>query len=91
MLHLDGSEGELPVAGARVSDQGKEVGKVTRVARHHEWGPLAYAVIKRSVETHAELSVAGPDGPIAATQEVLVLPDSGATRREALAARRQGH
>ena len=91
LLHLDGSEGELPVAGARVSDQGKEVGKVTRVARHHEWGPLAYAVIKRSVETHAELSVAGPDGPIAATQEVLVLPDSGATRRDALSARRQAN
>jgi folate-binding protein YgfZ len=91
LLHLDGSGGELPEIGASVSAQDQEVGRVTRVVRHHEWGPLAYAVIKRSVDTDDELSVRGPHGPIAATQEVLVLPDAGATRREALAARRHAN
>jgi len=91
LLHLDGSEGNLPEVGAPVIAGDKEVGRVTRVVRHHEWGPLAFAIIKRNVDVNNVLSVAGPDGAIAATQEVLVLPDSGATRREALSARRNAH
>jgi folate-binding protein YgfZ len=90
LLHVDGSEGELPEAGAVVRAGEKDVGRVTRLVRHHEWGPLAYAVIKRNVDTQAALIVVGAGGDIPATQEVLVHPDSGATRREALNARRQG-
>jgi folate-binding protein YgfZ len=86
LLHLDGSEGQLPEAGAPVLLEGAEVGRVTRVVRHHEWGPLAYAVIKRNTNVGAALAVSGPSGEIPAQQEVLVQPDSGATRREALVA-----
>ena len=91
LLHLDGLGGELPDIGASVSAHDNEVGRITRVVRHHEWGPLAYAVIKRSVNTDEGLIVAGPHGSISATQEVLVLPEAGATRREALATRRNAH
>lgn len=66
------------------------MGRVTRVVRHYEWGPLAYAVIKRSVDAEAELVVRGESSVMRASQEVLVLPDSGATRREAISQYRAG-
>lgn len=53
----------------------KVVGRVTSVARHHELGPIALAVLKRSTDAAAEVQVAGPGGAIAASQEVIVSPD----------------
>ena len=57
LLHLDGSEGQLPVAGDEVSLGDKVVGRVTTVALHYELGPIALAVVKRSVDPTAELIV----------------------------------
>ena len=66
MLHLDGSGHLLPEPGAAVHDvvrnadsqePGRVVGQVTTVARHHELGPVALAVVKRSVPADAELVV----------------------------------
>lgn len=91
LLHLDGSKGVLPEIGADVSDGDKVVGVVTRVARHYEWGPIALALIKRTVPSDSPLSVASPDGPVVASQEVLVAPDAGATRRDVVTAVRRGH
>lgn len=71
MLHLDGSEHVLPEPGAVVHDGAREVGRVTSVARHHEAGPVALAVVRRSVAADAVLSVGG----IAAAQEVIVPPE----------------
>ncbi len=88
ILHLDGSDVELPAPGSEVFLDGRRVGRITRVARHFEWGPIAYAVIKRTVPVQATLTVQGSAGYVPASQEVLVQPESGATRREALAARR---
>ena len=88
LLHLDGSGSQLPAHGAEVFSGDTAVGRVTRSALHFEWGPIALALLKRSLDPTAELVVAGPDGPIAAHQEVLVLPEAGATRREALRARK---
>ena len=48
-LHLDGSGHVLPEAGSPVLLGEREVGRLTSVARHHEDGPVALAVIKRSV------------------------------------------
>jgi len=90
LLHLDGSGGELPEAGSEVSLGEKTVGHITRAVRHFEWGPIALALVKRPTDTEAELHVAGPDGPIVATQEVLVPQDAGATRREAIRQIRSG-
>lgn len=89
LLHLDGSLGVLPEAGAAIMHGDREVGRVTRVVRHHEWGPLGLGLVKRSVDVDAELSVSGPEGLIPASQEVIVDPASGATRREAISSRRR--
>jgi len=77
MLHLDGSEGALPEAGAEVTLGDKTVGAVTATARHFELGPIALAVIKRGVDAEETLAVASDVGPIAAAQEVIVPTDAG--------------
>lgn len=66
-LHLDGSEHTLPEPGTPVLAGDREVGRLTSVVRHHEQGPVALAVLKRSVDPGADL-IAG----VAAAQEVIV-------------------
>jgi folate-binding protein YgfZ len=68
LLHLDGSSVDLPKHGSAVSYEGKEIGFVGSVARHHELGPVALAVIKRTTPADAVLLVDG----ITASQEILV-------------------
>ncbi|MEV0750883.1 glycine cleavage T C-terminal barrel domain-containing protein [Streptosporangium sp. NPDC050280] len=72
-LHLDGSVDTLPKHGAPVTLDGVEVGFVGSSARHHELGPVALAVVKRTVPVDATLEAAG----VAASQEVIVPPDAG--------------
>ena len=72
LLHLDGSGHVLPDRGAPVTLGGREVGAVTTVVRHQELGPVALAVVKRSLDTAAELLVACEGGEVAAAQEVVV-------------------
>ncbi len=45
---------------------------MTSVARHHELGPIALAVLKRSAPVDAELLVDCDGGAISAAQEVVV-------------------
>lgn len=78
LLHLDGSDGVLPVAGAEVQRGDDVVGRVTSAALHHELGPIALAVIKRNVDPAAELVVVADDVRVAAAQEVIVPTDAGA-------------
>lgn len=77
MLHLDGSEGVLPAAGAEVLLGATVVGRVTSAALHYEFGPIALAVVKRSVDPTADLVIAA-EVPIAAAQEVIVPTNAGA-------------
>jgi tRNA-modifying protein YgfZ len=74
MLHLDGSEDRLPPHGERVLRDDTAVGFVGSCARHYELGPIALALIKRTVPVDATLQAAG----ISAAQEVIVSPDAGA-------------
>ena len=78
-LHLDGSEHALPDVGdeIRVLGEDKTRGKITSVAQHFDMGPIALAVISRSVPEDAELEVVGKNGSIAATQEVIVPQSAG--------------
>jgi folate-binding protein YgfZ len=78
-LHLDGSEHALPDVGdeVRVLGEDKSRGKVTSVAQHFEMGPIALAVISRSVPEHSALEVVGKHGLIAASQEVIVPQSAG--------------
>ena len=62
----------LPAPGAEVTLDGRPVGAVTSVARHHELGPIALAVLKRSVPEDAELLVDCDGGAVSAAQEVVV-------------------
>jgi tRNA-modifying protein YgfZ len=105
-LHIDGSEHTLPAPGSDVlapkdsSDrealtQERAVGVVTSVARHHEAGPIALALVKRKVDPEAQLVVrdleqaASEEVPAeelpaepsfyAAAQELIVRPDAGKT------------
>ncbi|MEV4103507.1 glycine cleavage T C-terminal barrel domain-containing protein [Nonomuraea sp. NPDC049649] len=72
-LHLDGSVDTLPPHGAPVVFESQEVGTVGSSARHHELGPIALAVVKRTVPVDAQLLAGG----VAAAQEVVVPPDAG--------------
>ena len=75
LLHLDGSGHVLPEPGAQVMAGERAVGTVTSVARHHELGPIALAVVRRSVPAQDTLLVAAQDGAVAAAQEIVVSPD----------------
>ena len=79
MLHLDGSADRLPDPGAEVRLGEKAVGRLTSAVRHEELGPVALAVIKRSVPADAALDVDG----VAAAQEVVVHPDGVTDARPA--------
>jgi len=79
VLQLDGSGSVLPVHGAAVRVGDDEVGRVTSAALHFEEGPIALAVVRRSIPVDAALTVDTADGPVAAAQEVVVPPDAGAT------------
>ena len=67
-LHLDGSMVHMPEHGSVITRDGNEVGFIGTVARHFELGPIALAVIKRSVPVDATLDIAG----VSAAQEVIV-------------------
>jgi folate-binding protein YgfZ len=79
LLHLDGSGHTLPEPGAPVllgeGDAAATVGRVTSVARHHELGPIALAMLKRSVDPSAVLTVPSEGGTLAANQELIVNAD----------------
>jgi folate-binding protein YgfZ len=57
LLHLDGSEVDLPEIGAAVERDGIKVGFVGTSARHYELGNIALAVVKRNVDMNAKLLV----------------------------------
>jgi tRNA-modifying protein YgfZ len=73
-LHLDGSVDRLPGRDDAVELDGRRVGFVGSAARHYELGPIALALVKRNIPVDASLLAGG----IAATQEVVVSPDTGA-------------
>ncbi len=73
-LHLDGSADRLPARGSDLELEGRKVGFVGSSARHYELGPIGLALVKRNVPLEAVLSADG----VAAGQEVVVSPDTGA-------------
>jgi folate-binding protein YgfZ len=81
LLNLDGSDAVLPAAGDEVFAVGADdaAGHVTSVAIHHEWGPIALAVVKRQLPLDAAVVVRTADGDVAAGAEEIVSPEAGAT------------
>jgi folate-binding protein YgfZ len=78
LLHLDGSDGVLPVHGDPVFLGETQIGQLTSVALHYELGPIGLAVIKRATDPAAELIVRSDGIEIAAAQEIIVPTDAGA-------------
>lgn len=73
LLHLDGSESDLPEHGDEVrTAAGKVVGSIGTAARHYELGPIATAVIKRSTPSDETLHVIHDGNVITANQELVV-------------------
>jgi tRNA-modifying protein YgfZ len=71
LLHLDGA---VAAAGTPVTASGRPVGFVGSSGIHAELGPIALAVVKRSVPDDAALVVTDPDGhEVAAAMD----PDPG--------------
>lgn len=68
LLHLDGSNVDLPRQGDPVTLESKEIGFVGSVGRHYELGPIALALIKRMTPSESALLAGG----IPATQEIIV-------------------
>ncbi|WIE75320.1 folate-binding protein YgfZ [Curtobacterium sp. MCSS17_007] len=79
MLHLDGSDGVLPAPGTPVELDGKDVGRLTASALHHELGPIGLAVVKRSLDPAATLTLSVDHVVVTAAQETIVPPEAGAT------------
>ncbi|MGH3691465.1 MAG: YgfZ/GcvT domain-containing protein [Microbacterium sp.] len=77
-LHLDGSDAVLPEPGAPVFAGDDEVGHLTSVARHHQDGPIALAILSRRAPI-GDLVVRADGIDIAASQQVIVPADAGAT------------
>lgn len=79
LLHLDGSDAVLPCADDEVLMGDTVVGRVTAAALHYELGPIALAVVKRTVDPSAAFTVRAADGVLlAAAQQVIVPTDAGA-------------
>ena len=68
LLHLDGSDVGFPAVGTKIENDGVVVGFIGTVARHHELGTIALAMVKRNTPIDATLSVDG----VPAAQQVIV-------------------
>ncbi|KAB8173558.1 YgfZ/GcvT domain-containing protein [Microbispora catharanthi] len=62
-----------PEAAVEGSAEPGQIGFVGSSARHHELGPIALAVVKRTVPVDIDLLAGG----VAASQEIVVPPDAG--------------
>ena len=69
---LDAGDEDLPRTGDPVVRDGRTVGRVGTVVQHHELGPVALALLKRSVPMDAELTAGVDDRVSPATID----PDS---------------
>ncbi|MFC4124512.1 CAF17-like 4Fe-4S cluster assembly/insertion protein YgfZ [Nocardia rhizosphaerae] len=84
LLHLDGSADERPATGAEVTAGGRTVGRLGTVIDHYELGPIALALVKRSVPAGTELvagSMAAAIDPDSIPAEDVVQPGRAAVDR----------
>ncbi|MEB3370180.1 CAF17-like 4Fe-4S cluster assembly/insertion protein YgfZ [Saccharopolyspora mangrovi] len=80
LLHLDGSVEVSPETGDPVFHGDRKVGRVGSVVQHHELGPVALALVKRSAPVDAELMAGDPAeerAVAAAVDPDSVPPDTG--------------
>jgi len=93
MLNLDGSAYGLPETGAPVMADGRVVGRVGTVAQHHEDGPIALALVKRTVDAGVPLLAGTVDAvidPADALGEAAISTPLSAIDRRAFSQIRRG-
>ncbi|WP_455900668.1 CAF17-like 4Fe-4S cluster assembly/insertion protein YgfZ [Rhodococcus gordoniae] len=59
LIHLDGSADGRPETGDDITAGGRTVGRIGTIVDHHELGPIALALVKRTITPDTAL-VAGP-------------------------------
>lgn len=59
LVYLGGESDVLPEPGTAIELDGRAVGFIGTAVHHHELGPVALAVVKRSVTAEAKITVAG--------------------------------
>ncbi|QBS42747.1 folate-binding protein YgfZ [Nocardia sp. CS682] len=79
LLHLDGSADERPAIGDDITAGGRTIGRLGTVVDHYELGPIALALIKRTVPADTALT--------AGTTAAAIDPDSVPTDDEPQAGR----
>ncbi|WP_141999316.1 YgfZ/GcvT domain-containing protein [Amycolatopsis cihanbeyliensis] len=85
LLHLDGSPEITPETGDPVLRGEKEIGRVGSVIQHHELGPIALALVKRTTPADAELLAGAEDRVVQAAIDPDSVPEEGeAPGREAV-------
>ncbi|WP_328605182.1 folate-binding protein [Amycolatopsis sp. NBC_00345] len=96
LLHLDGSPEITPETGDPVRLGERVVGRVGSVVQHHELGPIALALVKRSTPAGAELLAgardeeSGVDRVVQATVDPDSVPGEHAAPGREAAARLRG-
>jgi folate-binding protein YgfZ len=86
LLHLDGS-GDRPAPGDPVLAGGRAVGRLGTVVDHVDEGPIALALLKRSLPADTELSTGG-ESAVAAVIDAESMPAPDATGAGRLAVER---
>ncbi|MFD6675762.1 YgfZ/GcvT domain-containing protein [Rhodococcus zopfii] len=84
LLHLDGSADGRPEPGDPVTADGRTVGRLGTVVDHHELGPIALALVKRTVPAGTALVA----GPCAAAIDADSVPDDTGVQAGRLAVER---
>ncbi|SFA75042.1 hypothetical protein SAMN05216266_101213 [Amycolatopsis marina] len=77
LLHLDGSPEITPETGDPVKLGDRTVGRVGSVVQHHELGPIALALVKRSAPVDAEFLTGTEDRVVQAAVDPDSVPEEG--------------
>ena len=80
LLHLSGDSEQLPAPGSPVERDGREVGFVGTAVQHYEYGPIALAIVKRTVGPADQLAVAGHTAQLDPADAEVNLPEGFAGR-----------
>ena len=64
LLHLSGESDALPEPGSPIESDGRTVGFLGTAVQHYDLGPIALAVVKRSIPDDTALTVAGQHAAI---------------------------
>ena len=91
LLHHDSGDERLPQTGDPVLRDGRPVGRVGTVVQHHELGPVALALVKRSVPVDAELVAGVEDRAAPARIDPDSVPPEETTPPPGRAAQRRTH